>query len=248
MSLLTIVQGASLRCGMATPVVAFSNPDPTVQQFVAYSQDAGDEYAERWTWRALKKPHTATPQQFVGDGTTVIFPMPSDWARLSPSVVLTSSIHPTLILYGPINEDDLLRFKQLPLTPLPPVWRLFSDLTGNPQIEFYPAPALGEIISYVYGTKIWILDDDQNPQTNWTSDGCTSMIPERLIRLGTIWKWKKSKGLDYSEEFRLAEMSFDRLAGQEGTGRTVSMARGQYQGDAIWWPGTITDNTFPWFG
>lgn len=240
--LLDIVKGACLRCGISTPVIAFQNPDPTIQQFVAFAQDAGDELAERWTWRALNKPHVSAPATIVGDGVTTLFPMPADWGRLSPSDTLTSSVYPTLTLRGPMNDEDLLRMKALPFVPLPSVWRMISDPAGAPQIEFFPAPALNEVISYIYGSMTWILDADQNLQPVWTGDDNTTLIAERLIRLGTIWRWKKSKGLDYGEEFRMSEMSFDRRAGQESTLREIRMSRYPIIG-APWWPGTIIDDT-----
>lgn len=246
MSLFSIVRSCCLRCNIATPVIAYANPDPTIQQFIEFAQDSGDDFAERWTWRALKRPYGGAPATIVGDGVTTLFPLPASWARFSPSDTLTSSAYPTLVLRGPMNEEDLLRLKALPFVPLPSVWRLIGDQGGAPLIEFFPAPAAGEIISYVFGSLTWIIDVDENPQAVWTGDDNTALFPERLIILGAVWRWRKSKGLNYGEEFRSAEMSFDRRAGQEGTRREIRMARYPIVG-APWWPGTITDDT-SWSG
>jgi hypothetical protein len=248
MTLLTLVQGAARRCNIAQPATCIGNPDPTVQQFVDFSQDAGDELVSRWTWPYLRRPGalatpSGQPARITGDGTTTIFPLPSDWARFAPSDTLTSSLYPTLTLSGPVNEEDLLRFKQLPFTPLPSLWHLIGD-AGSTQIyiEFYPAPASGEIISFVYGAGgLWILSGGTNVGA-WLTDSDIMLIPERLVRLGTIWRWKRAKGLSYAEEFAMTERSFDRVAGQQSQGRTIRTTTEPLRG-AEWFPGSIIDNT-----
>lgn len=229
MPLLSIVQASALRVGLTQPASAISSPDPTVQQLVACAQDAGDEYSERWTWLNEKKGSTIT-----GDGVTTLFTLPTNFGTLSPSITFVSSIYPTLTLPGPVNEDDLLRMKQLPVVVQPSCWRRIGA-----QIEFFPALANGEIVTYVYKSKYWIFDSTGvTPRTTWLADTDISIIPDRLIMLGSIWMWKRGKGLDYAEEFATAERAFDRNAGQENQGREISTAR-HYQTSDDYWPGTI---------
>jgi hypothetical protein len=249
MSLLSIIQGATLRCNVGVPTQCIGNPDPTIQQFIAWAQDAGDELAERWYWLNLKRPNALAspmgqPAEIIGDGTTTIFPAPAGWGRFSPSDIVTSSIYPTLTLAGPVNEGDLLRLKQLPFTPLPSVWRLIGDPSNATYIEFWPAPASGEILSFTYGSYQWITNSAGVPYASslWTADTDISLIADRLIRLGTIWRWKKGKGLSYAEEFAALERSFDRRAGQESQVRTIRMSVEPLRGED-WFPGTITDLT-----
>jgi hypothetical protein len=253
MTCLSIVQSAAVHCSVAIPTTAVTNSDPTVQQLLAFSQDAGDEMAQRWTWPALRRPGalsgpggapSASPATITGDGSTVIFALPADWGRFSPSDVMTSSLYPTLTLSGPINEEDLLRLKQLPFTPLPSVWHLLRDpsLSAAPRyIEFYPAPASGEIISFVYGTLAWI-SSAGTLTSNWLTDADQPLIPEYIIRLGTVWRWKRAKGLSYAEEFAMCERTFDRMAGQQSQGRTIRMTTEPMVGE-MWWPGTINNLT-----
>jgi hypothetical protein len=252
MTLLTIIQDVSLRLNLAVPATIIGNPDPGVRQLTAFSQDAGDEMAERWTWPNLRRPgalqYGTAPQIITGDGTTAIFPLPPAWSRFSPSDTFTSSLYPTLTLTGPVNEEDLLRFKQLPFTPLPSLWHLIGDPSsygpgGQRYIEFYPAPASGEIISYVYGTDVWIASGTPPIYyTTWQTDADYAAFPERLVRLGTIWRWKRAKGLSYAEEFTMTERTFERVAGQQSQGRTIRTTVEPSRGD-VYWPGTVTDLT-----
>lgn len=232
MTILQIVQDVCVECGIAPPSLAVASPDTTIQQMVLFAMRSGNDLQRRWTWKAQKKQNPAT---FTGDGTTTLFTLPADFGSLQPSDTFTSSVYPTIPLRGPINEDTLLRLKQWPVVATPAFWR---PVYAN-SIEFYPAPALGEIISYVYASRPWILAADGTTyRTRWADDTDTSIISEDLITLHTVWRWKKAKGLDYSEEMRTAEASFDIEAAAEDTERTINMSGACFDDDN-WWPGAI---------
>ena len=40
----------------------------------------------------------------------------------------------------------------------------------------------------------------------WQSDSDTTLLPERLLKLGAIWRFKRAKGFDYAEEYRTAQV------------------------------------------
>ena len=105
------------------------------------------------------------------------------------------------------------------------------------------ARGLGEVITGNYYSQCWIADAaGLNRKYTWSADTDFSMISERTLRLGVVWRWKHSKGLDYAEDFRRFQESKDRAAGRDGTPRVVSTARGDLQTDG-WFPGMITDNS-----
>jgi hypothetical protein len=235
MSILQIIQDVCTEVGIATPVVAVTSTDPTILQMTLLAMRSGNDLQRRWTWLAMKQE---VPSTFTGDGTTTLFTFPAGFWSLQDSDVFTSSVYPTIPLRGPINDDDLLQLKALPFLVTPAVWR---RVLVN-QVEFYPAPAAGEIISYVYGSKQWIFSALGAAQSRWLLDTDTSIISEDLITLHTIWRWKRAKGLDYSEEFRTAESAFDSEAGGENQARVINMSRTLLTDDT-WWPGNIIDGT-----
>lgn len=246
-SLLSIVQGACLRCNYPQPASAFSSADPNIQLMVACVQDAGDDAMERADWSSLKMQ---SPMTFTGDGVTAMWPLPVGFQRLSPSDTFVSSIYPTLRLPGPVNEDDLLRMKALPMSIATHVWRQvgnagINSTTGDNQqnIEFYPVLVLGEVVSYVYAQKVWITNSTgaQYNSNSFQADTDLTLLPGRLIRLGAIWRWKRRKNFDYSEEMSDYEGALDRLSGGEDTGRVIDMS--DSLGPIDTWPGTIIDNT-----
>jgi hypothetical protein len=236
MSLLTIVQAAALRCHYPVPAVAFSSLDPGIQLFIASAQDTGDEMVERVDWQNLK---IQQPVTFAGNGTTTLFPLPANFSALSPSDTFISSAYPTLRMIGPVNEDDLMRLKALPIVLFPPVWRQVLN-----SIEFFPAPQAAEIISFVYAGSTWINISPGVPRipVAWGADADFAAFSERAVMLGTVAKWRRAKGLDYSQEFETYEQALAAVAGRESTQRLIPTSNSLVEWDNAF-PGTILDNT-----
>ena len=236
MSLLAVVQGVARRCNLTAPASAIGATDPNVLAILDAIQDTGDELVERWGWQNLK---IQAPVTFTGDGTTAAWPLPMHFQRLGPSDTFVSSLYPWLRMPGPINEENLLIFKKIPINVLPSVWRI----VGN-QIEFYPALASGEVVSYVYANNSWVLDLNGNAYSTpvLTADTDTFAIAERLLRLGGVWRYKYAKGLEYAEQMQDFELALTRIAGQETTTRSVNMSRAPVLSDETL-PGTISDLT-----
>lgn len=214
MSLLTVVQNACLRTNQANPTSAFSSVDTGVQQMVALCQDIGDELSERYFWRNLN-----TSASFTGDGSTTLFSLPSDFGQFSPGMELISSLYPFTRLNGPINNEDLNVLKALPATVKPSTWRLIGA-----KIEFFPVLASGEVVTYSYYSKAWVQQSGGAKVSTWTADTDVSLVDELVLTRGLVWRWLRSKGLDYAEEFGAYERSLERAVGRDNSERMVRMA------------------------
>lgn len=236
MSLLSVIQGVALRCNYPQPSAAFSSPDTNIQLMISCVQDTGDEMIERVDWQSLKQ---RSPAQFTGDGTTAAWTLPNDFGRLSPSDTFVSSAYPTISMPGPVNEDDLIRMKALPMSLYPSAWREVGGM-----IEFYPVLQNAEVVSYVYASDLWILNGSGSKYLNGQigSDADTFLLSERALRLGAIWRFKAAKGLEYSQFFADYEASLSHISSQESTGRVVNMSREFAVPDDLY-SGQITDNT-----
>jgi hypothetical protein len=235
LSLITIVSGAAIRCGIVTPATVIGNADTNTQKLLAFTQDTGRELMERGDWRNLDMAGTIT-----GDGTTTLWPLPSDFKRLcpgqgSPVGPFVSSLRPYTPLFGPVNDENLNQMKAFPAATILPVWRLIGSA-----IEIWPALALAEVVSYRYYSNAWIQSVLGVNQTAWGLDTDYSMIPETLIMKGAIWRWKSSQGFDYAEDMRQFELSFERNNGQEGTERIISTSHSPVGDADNAWQGTIS--------
>jgi hypothetical protein len=123
-------------------------------------------------------------------------------------------------IVGPVRDDDLLAMKAMNTDPPEPIWRLFGD-----NIEIWPALDSGEVVRYEYRTARWILDNDGvTTKARWTADTDNTLVPERLLVLGLVWRWKQNKGLEYSEAFRSYQFERARAAGRDGGMGIIRMA------------------------
>ena len=245
MPLIDIIQGASRRVNYPQPTSAMGTTDPNIALLIDCAQDAGDDAVERVNWQSLK---LVNPTQFVGNGVTAAFPLPVGFQALSPSDVFVSNLYPTWQLPGPVSESALVRLKALPMAIPTHTWRqVGNSVAGSgiivPMIEFFPVLGVGEIVTFVYAKGLWIANSMGGlyAPAAWAADSDLSLISERLIRLGAVWRWKRRKGFDYSEEMNDYEGALDRLGGQEDTAPVVSMS--DDVGPIDTWPGLIVDNS-----
>lgn len=237
MSLLTVVQITCKLCGISPiPTAAYTSTDVNVQQIVALSEQVGHELMERYDWRNLK-----IEAEVIGDGSTTLYALPSDWKRMCPSSTsqtspLVSLSRPTIPIEGPVNDEVLNARKALPLATVFPVWRLIGG-----SMEIWPALMNGEIVKFWYFSSAWTINAAGTTRSQgWTADTDLSLIDENTITLGTVYKWKQAKGLDYGEAMRSFELAAIRNSAQEDNVRVVRTSAPRPWPDN-YWPGFISN-------
>lgn len=238
MTLLSIVQSAAVRCGVKkkpTDITSvMSSADEIAQQLAAYAADAAQDCMERADWRDLKMEG-----QISGDGGTTQWPLPVDFQRMSKSdsCPYGSLFSYTLRdeLYGPVSEGWLLSAKVSGAHPANPVWRVIGGA-----IEVWPALALNDVVVFNYVSKNWCMSaDGSRRRPTWEKDDDISLVSEDTVMKGAIWRWKRSKGLDYAEEFRDYETSLSVNAAHDTPSRVVQMSGSRSGAGDTFWPWTI---------
>jgi hypothetical protein len=220
MSLLSLVSDAMILCGFSAPSTVYGNTDANVTLFRLLSQVEGDALSRRYDWRGLKVLGTMT-----GDGSSTEYTLPTDFDRFVTGYPLYMDGTPQLPLHK-VSDDDMLAMKVAETQPTNPVWRLFGDT-----IEYYPAPESGDIIKIEYRSKYWIVDEDlATRKATWAEDTDLALMPERLITLGLIWRYKHAKGLDYAEDFRTYQIESHK-AGTVNNGRQTIVMRSNFLPD-----------------
>ena len=220
MSYLSTVQDAMVICGFESPSLVYASTDPTVTLFKTLSLVEGDALSRRFDWRRLKRSTS-----FTGDGVTTNFTLPTDFSRFMTGWPIWIDQQPVLPLQM-VNDDEMLRYQVAQTDPVNPVWRLIGK-----EIEFYPAPDSGDIIKTEYRSQYWIMDETETTRkARWTADTDVAVIPERLITLGLVWRYKQAKGFDYGEDYRHYQIECAKEGANEG-GRQVITMRSDYFSD-----------------
>lgn len=217
MSLLTMCQDAALLVGLAEPSAIISSTEETSQQLRALAQQEGDELSRAHDWRTLK-----VQAEITGDGSTEYWDLPSDWDRQLPGDALWLDDSPQLPLVGPITDEDMLAMKAATANPSRPVWRYF----GN-QVQVWPILSSSQVVKLEYRSSHWISSSDgATVRSRWSADTDYALCPERIMTLGLVWRWKRAKGLDYSEEFESYQMEKTKAMRTDGGFRRIQMATG----------------------
>ena len=230
MSILSATSDAMILCGQPQPSSVVSNLDATVAKFLAFAQVEVELTGSDFNWRNLNIALTLT-----GDGSTTLFALPSDFERMLQGQALWSSKYPSIPLQGPISSQDLLALKALPVMPVRPVWRLIGGL-----LEIWPALGAGEVVNGEYrSTNPIVSGDGLTRKPRWSNDSDYALFPEVILRLGMIWRWKQSKGLDYKEDFTTYQLEREKKAGHEAGAKIVRMTN-TLSFSSTDWPGVIS--------
>lgn len=216
MSLLTIVQSIADESGIPRPAAVASSADQQVRQLFALVNRSGQQLLRRYDWAPLRKEgnFSTLAAELQGALTTVAsasflyFVNETMWNRTLNRPVP-----------GPLTAEEYQTLKSNSVTgPYPQ----FFTREGN--LYFIPAPAASESVYFEYISKYWCTDSTgATGKEKMTADTDVSLIPENLIELDVLWRWRKKKGFDYGEEFREFETAFANHTGRDGGRKKLSL-------------------------
>jgi hypothetical protein len=194
MNILQIIQAVCKNVGVDIPTLAVTNPNREYVELIQFATETANEVARRADWSALRATATIT-----GTGTNDDFALPAGFARLTMGSAVTTGGNP---VRGGISQDEWLS-----LTPTSGTPRYFR-INGTSSISFYPYPILSATATVSYLKKNWA----SNGTDAWVDDGDTPLIPDILITQGTIWRFKRKSGQDYSDYLSEFEATLTDLA------------------------------------
>lgn len=179
----TVMERVVTACGVDR-VATVAGADFETRQFVAEINAAGQDIALRAEWSRLFKTVPVT----IG---TTSFPLPADFREMAESGAVTTASQPVRVVVMPEQWAFLSQY---------PSGQLYCHLQGG---NLLFSPALPQAASVTYLSRNWVAGDKEAV----TDDGDTFNIPEGLLALGAVWRWKRAKGLPYDDQ--LAEYEAD---------------------------------------
>lgn len=216
MTLLSMLQDVADEVGIPRPSAIVGNTSNDVRQLLAIANREGKSLAQRYPWQESVKEATFTTVAAELQGTLESIAPGFNWD-----------------LYETMWNRD----QQVPVNGglLPQEWQfLKSSVVSGPYSEFrirdknlymYPAPTAGETVAFEYVSTYWCSDSTgATSQNRWAADDDIGILPEDLMTIGIVWRWKKAKELDYSEEFRDYEMQVSNRMARSGGARTIDLS------------------------
>lgn len=235
MSLLTLIQRAATLSGLAVPTNVLGGMDKTATLMSALAQIDAEDLAGKYDWPNLTKERSFTTVAAV-DQTGAL---PSDFARFASRTDDRGQLYDVARregIAGPASEDQWRSIVD-GLQGWAVTFRIFGGL-----LQMAPAPPVGRVMRFAYvSSDLW---GSGKPRP--TSDADVCAIPENLISLGVVWRWKQNRGFEYAEDLRNAELQIERAIGQLGGGRRVLIqGRPRLRAEEYAWPGVLGLNPGP---
>lgn len=219
MTCLQIIQSACRRIGILSPNAVISSTDPQIIQLLEISNEEGQELGERYAWQALQNEATFTTvatqvQTTLSAVTTGFLSIVNDtiWNRTLRRPV-----------YGPKSQQDWQQAKAMQINGPFNSFRIIANA-----INFYPVPVAGQSCYFEYITRNWITTSTSGTSDTWTNDADIPLLDDKLIVLGTVWRWKAAKGLDYTEDFAKYERRIADLMSKDAGKPWLSMSGAKY--------------------
>lgn len=231
MTLLSTIQNAARALNIAVPTTVIGNSDLNAALLLRLAQEEGDELSRRHDWQNItfEKTHTTLAAQLQTGA------IPSDYERLVYNAEIWNR---TLSQkYTKVSNANAWQRLQLGLTGgVTGWWRIKANA-----LYIYPAPTAGQTIAFEYVSKNWCESSGGTDQSAWAADTDVGLIPERLMTLGIIWRWKQAKSMAYAEELSTYEREVEKASGRD-QGAGIIQTGPTYDEDgppSPYWGGTI---------
>lgn len=206
MTLLTIIQETTNLLSIPEPTVVVGSTDTQVRQLFALANEEGRANARSHDWQALTAEWTFSTEAAAAQTAAI----PDDFDRFySNSMYDRTTIRPVL---GPITPQQWQAIQAYP--QINSVYISFR-IRGNIYLAT-PTPSAADTVAYEYVSLNWCLAANGDGKPAFTADTDTTVLPEWLFTLGLRWRFRKSKNLDYAEDFRTYQSELQQLQARDG--------------------------------
>ncbi|MCD0415687.1 hypothetical protein LOC51_00535 [Rubrivivax sp. JA1024] len=232
MSVLAAAQTAGLRLVGIKPTSLFSTSDQFAQELAELATDIAADILGAHDWQALK-----ALAELAGDGATVALDLPVDFARLVKAPKIHSKLYPMTDFCAASDEDEWLRLVDLGFAATPGTWILLGG-----KLQIYPAMPTGEKARFYYIRSRPVRPIAGEAKAAFTLDTDEFVLPQRLLELGLMWRWRAQKRMEYAEDMANYELALERAIAADKGGKLLRPGRRAVRiGDAAGpvYPGSI---------
>jgi hypothetical protein len=213
MTVASAMQSAAIRLVGRKPAVFFAASDNFEMELCDLVNEVAQDVAKYRDWQALTKVHTVE-----GDGDDTTFPLPADYDRM---LVATDLQDPANWVFGYHRFGDINSFlfeEARGFTAHPGGWIIY----GN-EMRFSPAPTGQAVFPYI--SAAWARGSNGAPKTAFSDDADEFLLPERLLTLGLVWRWRENKKLDATGDQEAFIKALDEYAAKDGGSRRYARGR-----------------------
>jgi hypothetical protein len=120
----------------------------------------------------------------------------------------------------PINDEDWALFKATVSAEARYRYRLLRH-----RLLLTPVPEAGHSLAFEWVSKWWIQDGITGAiKERFTVDTDSFLVERELLKLGLTWRWRKTKGLAYEEEYNEYEDRLKEMLASDTPKTDINMA------------------------
>lgn len=233
MSLLSVCQDAAVELGLGEPNAIIGSQDANAKILLRLARSEAHELARRHDWQGMTFSHsfTSSAQELQTNG------LPSDYDRMIYDVQVWDRTR-NQRLTGPTNSNQWMLLKSGVTAGVHGAWRLLGG-----KFHIYPVPPADITYEFEYVSKAWAVTEtgELRQSFSFEADDDTTVFPDALLKTGIIWRYRKSKGFDYSEEMSTHERWVELACSRDrGVVATRKAAKGATSSLAMpTWPGRV---------
>lgn len=227
MSLKTALQSAALRLVGRKPTAFAASSALLEAELVDLANEVAQDCAGFHDWRALVRVFDVP-----ADGVLTEFDLPADYLRQVASTRVRDNVN-MLGAYGAAASIDDFLSLQGRGGLLHGAWLIMGR-----KLQFTTAPQASTTLLMSYISKNYAIDDSGATKARFDNDADEFALPERLLTLGVIWRWRENKKLDYTgDQEAFANALEEYSADDGGTQRIVQRSRVFDRAPVAWpWP------------
>lgn len=197
MSVLGAMQSAAVRLVGQKPTQLFASTSGIALELSDLVNEAAVDIVKAHEWTALMTLYT-----LAGDGTSTAFDLPADFDRCPKDVHIFTTQWPGVPFQRARDLDEWYFNQRFVYAGVPGWWIMLGG-----KLNLYPAPASGVDAQFYYVSKNAVTPASGADKAQFTADDDTFKLPERLLTLACIWRWKSMKGLAYAEDMANYEVA-----------------------------------------
>jgi hypothetical protein len=232
MTVLAAAQDAAILLLGRKPASLFGT-DQFGLELGALANEAAAAIVEYYDWQKLK-----LLKSYAGDGVTIAFDLPDDYGRmLKDGGKLHSSTWKNAAYRRARDEDEWLYLQDTNISGTPGVWILLGG-----KLQIFAAMPAGETARHYYISNkiVGTSDGAAGSKTKFTGDGDAFVLSERLLKLALMWRWRMTKGQEYSEHMANYEIALAEEVSKDKGTRTIVVGPQRVRGDvSIAYPGIL---------
>ncbi len=222
MPIRSALQSASVRLMGRKPTAFFGATSKFELELADLINEVATDICNSHDWRALTKTATLS-----GDGTKKDFDLPTDYNRMLVKSDVQDAVNWAWGYCNILDVNEWVYRNAHGFEPYPGGWIILEG-----QMHFTPAPFNGAAATFPYiSTNYAQATGGGDLKPAFTADDDEFLLPERLLTLGLVWRWREQKRMNTTGDVENSTKAFNEYAGRDKGSRIIKVGPARIPGD-----------------